>query len=142
MEITIKRTDYTAVSTIGEFWLDGKFFCYCLEDTDRQLFSTDPLTKIQKVKVYGKTAIPKGRYKVVITMSNRFKRLLPLLLNIPGWEGVRIHPGNTAENTEGCLLPGLTRGQNFVGNSRTAFASLYKQIEEGLKQGEVWLTIS
>lgn len=142
MEITIKREVKTPNSTISSLAVDGKFMCYVLEDTDRGLKQDMNLQIIKEKKVYGKTAIPAGRYKVVITMSNRFKRELPLLLNVPGYEGVRIHPGNTAENTEGCLLPGITKAQDFVGNSRAAFSAIFAAIKKAISAGqEVYLTI-
>ncbi|HLP41249.1 MAG TPA: DUF5675 family protein [Fibrobacteria bacterium] len=93
MRITVIRTHYTEQSTSGVMLLDGNFFGYTLEDATR----TGP-------KVPGKTAIPAGRYKVNITHSPRFGKMLPLLLDVPGFTGVRIHGGNTADNTEGCIL--------------------------------------
>lgn len=89
MLITVKRLYKTELSTIGELLIDGVFECFTLEDKERD------------VKIKSETAIPKGTYKVIINQSNRFKRLLPLLLNVPNFEGVRIHSGNTNHNTEG-----------------------------------------
>ena len=87
-------------------------------------------------KIAGKTAIPYGTYNVIITPSNRFKRYLPLLENVPNFTGVRIHPGNTSEDTEGCLLVGNTKGRNFVGESKAAFAILFHQIKQALDSGD------
>jgi len=96
--------------------------------------------KIREEKINGITAIPRGTYDVIITMSNRFKRLLPLLLNVPNYEGIRIHPGNTSEDTKGCLLPGLSLGtvneKRAVTNSRQAFEMLFKKIQTSLNKGE------
>ena len=117
MLITIKRLHKTKVSTIGELLIDGVFECYTLEDTERD------------VKVKGETAIKEGKYKVIINKSNRFKRLLPLLLNVPEFEGVRIHSGNTNHDTEGCILVGQTKSKNFVGKSRKAFDALFKKMQ-------------
>jgi hypothetical protein len=114
---------------------------YILEDKDRQLQQNLKLETIQRVKVPGKTAIPTGRYEIVITMSSRFKRKLPLLLNVPGFSGIRIHSGNHAGNTEGCLLPGTSFGKDYVNSSRIAFESLFKLISKGLKAGKVFITI-
>jgi hypothetical protein len=69
-------------------------------------------------------------------MSARFARVLPLLVNVPGYVGVRIHPGNTAEDTEGCLLPGLTRYENSVGQSRAAFEAIFERLDKASKAGE------
>jgi hypothetical protein len=95
---------YSEDCTISPAIVDGKFFGYCLEDTVRP----------QGVKVKGKTAIPAGRYEVVVTVSNRFKRLMPLLLDVEGFDGIRIHGGNTSEDTDGCLLI----AQNVVGDNK------------------------
>jgi hypothetical protein len=91
MRIIIDRFDFTDNATIGALTC-GDFHCFTLEDTDRHLEDNPD------GKIYGKTAIPRGTYKVIITFSNRFKKELPLLLNVPGFEGVRIHPGNYAGN--------------------------------------------
>lgn len=117
MQITVKRLHKTNTSTIGELLIDGIFQCYTLEDVERP------------VKIKNETAIPKGTYKVIINQSNRFKRLLPLLLNVPNYEGVRIHSGNTNHDTEGCILVGQTRGDNYVGQSRKAFDKLFKKMQ-------------
>jgi len=117
MEIKIKRLHRTDHSTIGELSIDGKFECFTLEDIERD------------VKIKSETAIPKGIYKVIINRSNRFKRLLPLLLNVPNFEGIRIHSGNTNHDTEGCILVGLTRSQDFIGQSRKAFNKLFKKMQ-------------
>ncbi len=129
MELLLKRLHKTQKSTIGELSIDGKFECYTLEDVERP------------EKIHGKTAIPKGRYQVIVTMSNRFKKLLPLLVKVPNYEGIRIHPGNKAEDTEGCILPGTTRGVDFVGNSRLAFNALFKKINKSLESEKVYITI-
>jgi hypothetical protein len=83
----------------------------------------------RKEKIKSETAIPKGTYKVVINQSNRFKRLLPLLLNVPNFEGVRIHSGNSNHDTEGCILVGQTRGKDYIGQSRKAFDKLFKKMQ-------------
>lgn len=117
MIITIKRLYKSENSTIGEMTIDGKWECYTLEDKERE------------VKIKSETAIPKGTYKVIINQSNRFKKLLPLLLNVPNFEGVRIHPGNTNHDTEGCILVGRTRSKDFIGQSRKAFESLFAKMK-------------
>lgn len=117
MKITVKRIHKTNISTIGELYIDGVFECYTLEDIERE------------VKIKCETAIPKGTYKVIINQSNRFKKLMPLLLNVPNFEGVRIHSGNTNHDTEGCILVGQTRSKNFIGQSRKAFDKLFKKMQ-------------
>jgi len=129
MKLNLKRLHKTDNSTIGELYIDGKFEAYTLEDIERD------------TKVFGKTAIPKGTYEVIMTMSNRFKKMMPLLLNVPGYEGVRIHSGNDATQTEGCILLGTTRSVDFIGGSRDAIAKFYPKLEAGLKVGKVTLTI-
>lgn len=140
-ELLLSRAVKTDVSTIGELFIDGRKECFILEDTDRGLrdFFTQGLINQQKVK--GKTAIPTGRYEIAITWSNRFKQQMPLLLGVPGFEGIRIHPGNTAADTEGCLLPGLSKGENTVFRSALAYASLLAKITAALKTGKVFITI-
>lgn len=117
MELKLRRTIKTDNSTIGELFVDGKFECYTLEDKERE------------VKIPKETAIPKGKYSISITVSNRFKRELPLLANVPNFEGVRIHPGNTNHDTEGCILVGRTKGVDFIGNSRIAFDALFAKLK-------------
>lgn len=117
MNLLLRRLHKTDNSTIGKLFIDGVFECYTLEDVERE------------IKIKGETAIDKGTYKVIITPSNRFKRDLPLLLNVPNFEGVRIHSGNTNHDTEGCILVGTTRSTDFIGNSRKAFESLFNKMK-------------
>lgn len=118
MKIEVKRLHKTQNSTIGELTIDGKFECYTLEDTEREF-----------IKIKGETAIPKGTYKVIINESNRFKRLLPLLIGVPNFEGVRIHAGNSNHDTEGCILVGQNRSVDYITKSRKAFDSLFKKMQ-------------
>jgi hypothetical protein len=139
MNILVERKHRTAKSTIGELSIDGKFECYTCEDYDRDHNRDGDLDDAGEKKVYGKTAIPSGTYDVIINMSNRFKRKMPLLLNVPNFAGVRIHPGNTAEHTEGCLLVGRTRSVDFVGESRKAYTTLFEKML--LAKGKITITI-
>ena len=130
MKIEVQRELGTSGYTAGTMLVDGEFECYTLED------------QVRDEKVFGETAIPAGTYKVVISFSPHFKRDLPLLLNVPNYEGVRIHPGNTAADTEGCILVGVTRGIGSVGSSRIAFEALYSKIEAAWTKHEpIFLTI-
>lgn len=111
--------------TAGEVFYLGHHVCYTCED----------LVRVEKIK--GITAIPSGTYRVVLTMSNRFKKILPLLLDVPNFEGVRIHSGNTAEDTEGCILLGLEQTPTGVGRSRDAMAVIMPLMAAASKRGEV-----
>jgi hypothetical protein len=119
-------------ATIGALAINGIFQCWVCEDEIREVAGKP----VSEWKIHGKTAIPAGTYKVILTMSARFARVLPLLVNVPGYVGVRIHPGNTAEDTEGCLLPGLTRYENSVGQSRAAFEAIFERLDKASKAGE------
>jgi hypothetical protein len=130
MELNVKRTDLSENSTIGELSVDGQFECYTLED------------KVRPVKIKGVTAIPAGRYEVIINYSQRFNRQLPLLMNVPDFEGVRIHPGNTAADTEGCILVGQTKGEGFVGQSRLAFEQLFNKLQAASVTGKIFIEIA
>lgn len=141
MELQLTRHFKNDNCTISNLFTDAEFECFILEDVDRGLKQTMPLDEIKAKKVHAKTCIPEGCYEVVITYSNRFKKPLPLLLNVPGFEGIRIHPGNAAENTEGCLLPGTEPKGDSVINSRVAFTALFQKIEAALKTGKVFITI-
>lgn len=113
---TLVRDVFTDRSTTGQLYDDdGTWICYTLEDRSR--FPGEP-------KVRTKTAIPAGSFRVVITTSPRFRRDLPELLDVPEFSGIRIHPGNDPDDTEGCILPGLSRRADFVGSSRLAFGKV------------------
>lgn len=141
MELTLHRKIKTDISTIGEIFIDGTFECYSLEDCDRNLRQDMPAVEIMNKKIYGKTAIPLGRYEVVNSWSNRFKKYLPLLLNVPGYDGIRLHPGNSEQDSLGCILPGTVYSDNFVGNSRAAFTELYKKLKAVEKKEKIFITI-
>ena len=126
MEILLQRRESNSVCTLGDLYCDGVFECYTLEDPP------------QATKIYGNTRIPAGKYKVTITWSPRFKTMLPLLENVPEFEGIRIHPGNYAKDTECCILPGLEKGPNCVLKSKDAFRSLFDKIQNS---NECWITI-
>lgn len=119
MKLHLLRTTKTAKSTIGVLSIDGKRECVTLEDTVRP----------DGRKVYGETAIPTGVYEVQITQSPRFKRPLPLLLQVNGFVGVRIHPGNTPADTDGCILVGRTAGTDRIEESRVAFDALFAKLQ-------------
>ena len=115
MKLELKRRWLTEASTVGELCIDGVRECFILEDRYRP--PPEP-------KVPGATCIPCGTYEVRITHSPRFNAEMPLLIDAPGFTGVRIHPGNTAKDTEGCLLPGVTKHGESVRESRIAYIHL------------------
>lgn len=136
MKIEIKRLWKKSNYTIGKVYIDGKYFSESLEDKDRGLTSTMPLEEIKKIKVKDNTAIPTGTYQVLYTYSPRFKRMLPLIDNVLGYEGVRFHAGNSIADTSGCILLGKNTKVGMVTESRVTCNSFYKLIEEAIKKGE------
>jgi len=129
MNLRLLRKTFTDTSTIGALTIDGKPECFTLED------------KVRAVKIAGKTAIPAGIYEVTITFSDRFRKPLPLLLNVPNYAGIRIHPGNTAADTEGCILVGTTQGKDMIGNSRIAFAALFTKLQAALQKEKIFMEV-
>lgn len=117
MKLELKRTALKAGYTIGRLSIDGKYFCDTLEDTVRDTNRNGVFDNGER-KIHGRTAIPYGRYKVTLTLSPRFGRILPLLHDVPQFTGVRIHSGNTADDTEGCILVGYNRAVGKVLDSR------------------------
>lgn len=144
MNLLARRKVGNDKASIAQFSVDGVFECYTLEDKDRGLTSTMPLSQIKEKKVHSQTAIPTGRYKVVLSYSQRFKRVLPEVKDVPGFSGIRIHSGNHSGNTEGCLLPGTWDGKavDWVSGSRDAFNKLMAKIQKAWnKKEEIWLTV-
>ena len=121
MECELKRIYKGIDYTIGELYIDGVFICSTLED-----------------KVYGETAIPIGRYKVVLSYSNRFKRILPEILNVEFFKGIRIHEGNHKDNTEGCILVGECKDvkEGFIYNSKNTMKKLMAILQTATDKNE------
>ena len=148
LNIRIDRIAKKSTYTIGKLYLNGVYFCDTLEDTDRGLYQGMPLQKIKDLKIKGATAIPKGKYKVTMNVvSPKFSKRatyqfcqgkLPRLLNVDGYEGVLIHIGNTAKDTEGCILVGQNKVVGQVINSTVTFQKLYAEM---LKYPTIILTI-
>ena len=113
---------------IGKLYIDGEYFCDTLEDKDRGLTDNMTVSEINKIKVKKETAIPTGTYKVTITYSNRFKKNMPLINNVKGFEGIRIHSGNTDKDTEGCILVGQNKVVGQVINSQATYKVLYNKL--------------
>ena len=131
MNLTLRRLDFTPTRTIGALYVDGQWECHTLEDVTRE----------PGVKVPGQTAIPPGRYEVLITRSRRFDEDLPLLVNVPLFEGIRIHAGNTASDTEGCILVGQGRQADMITMSRRALIALMPKLRMGLEFGACWIEV-
>lgn len=137
MKIDIVR-DKKEDCAIGGMKIDGVFFGYTLEDKVREISGTP----VEFWKVQNQTAIPAGTYEVGIDMSTRFGRPMPIVKNVPGFSGVRIHIGNTDENTEGCILIGLTCTENAIGRSTDAFKLFFPRLQAAIMAGQrVALTI-
>lgn len=121
-----KKPNYT----IGKLYIEGQYLCDTLEDA------------VRPEKIQGKTAIPEGTYQVIMNMSNRFKKIMPLLIDVPNYEGVRIHSGNTPEDTEGCILLGKNTKVGMITDSRLWTEAFYSKINTYISDGyKVFLTI-
>lgn len=137
MELLIDRKWKKDSYTIGKLYINGEYFCDTLEDVDRNLTSEMSITEIKNKKVYGKTAVPTGLYTILYTYSPKYKRLMPLVDNVKGFSGIRIHSGNTAEDSLGCILLGFNKEKGKVLQSRDTCNKFYKLIEEAIyKKGE------
>lgn len=144
MNIRLIRKFFSEESTIGELYVNDVFQGHILEDKDRGLGASMTLEEIRNLKIHGRTCIPYGTYEIVVSYSNRFKKYLPLLINVPGYLGIRIHPGNKAIHTEGCLLPGeySPNVPNMVTRSLITFDALFKLIKSVEKKEKITITIT
>lgn len=125
MKLTLQRTHGTEGYTHGKLFIDDEYFCDTMEDQERD------------IKVAGKTAIPLGHYRVILDMSARFKQLMPQILNVPNYAGVRIHFGNTAADTEGCVLVGKPYKDDFITASKETFKNLMGVLLDATHSGQV-----
>ena len=144
MRILLQRHALKAGYTIGRMEINGRYFCYTLEDTDRGLRESMTEDEIAALKVKGATAIPTGTYRIDMqTRSPRFGRVLPRLVSVKGYSGVLIHSGNTADDTEGCILVGENRERGKVLNSRATLECLLVFLRSAQAEGEeIELTIT
>ena len=134
MLLEVKRLYKKDTYTIGVLMVDGEKFSDTLEDKVRDLKS--------EKKVYGETAIPAGKYKVVMSMSSKFKKVMPYLENVPQFTGIMIHPGNTIKDTLGCILVGENKKKGQLVNSRKYSDELNKRINEAIERKEqVWIEV-
>jgi hypothetical protein len=139
--VEVKRKFFFEKSTISECEFQGFKFFIC-EDKDRDLTKDMPLEEIEKIKVYGETAIPYGMYELKITYSPRFKCMMPEILGVPGWSGVRIHTGNTHLDSLGCPLVGMEHSNGTVLRSRVAYNTLFPMLEKQQKMGKMFIHIT
>jgi len=128
MHIRVMREPSINDTTLGSLFIEDHWQCHTLEDVIRP----------RGEKVRSKTAIPPGCYRIILTMSNRFKKIMPEVLNVPMFTGIRIHSGNTAKDTAGCLLVGQTRSveTRSIGRSRAAYTALMLKLTAALKAGD------
>ena len=140
MKIVLKRIALRDTYTIGKLYIDDKYICDTVEDKVRDINKNGVFDNGEK-KVYGETAIPYGTYEVKWTYSNRFKKYMPELLNVSNFSGIRIHSGNTAADSLGCIIVGENKVVGKVLNSRATVNKLYPIIEKGCKEGKVTITI-
>lgn len=140
MKLKLRRIALRDTYTIGKLYIDGEYFCDTLEDTVRDLNKNGKFDNGEK-KIYGETAIPYGTYEVKWTYSPRFKKYTPQLMNVPSFEGVRIHSGNNSSHTEGCLLVGQNTKVGMVLNSRATVNKLYPIIRKACKKEKVTIEI-
>ena len=135
MQLKLNRIFKTNTFTIGELYINEKYVTDTLEDRVRP----------EGEKVYGKTAIPEGTYEVKLTHSPRFKKILPEILNVPNFSGIRIHTGNSSKDTEGCILVGTWDGEkeDWISDSRIAFEKLMSLLQKAEdKKESITITIN
>ena len=128
MRLTLIRIANRPTYCIGKLYIDGVYFCDTIEDTDRGLKDEMSLEEILSKKVKGETAIPSGIYQVTITYSPKYNKNMPLINNVKGYSGIRIHSGNTSKDTEGCLIVGKNKEVGKVLDSRVTYNALYKRL--------------
>ena len=141
MNITLNRIAKKAKYTIGKLYINDQYFCDTLEDTDRGLTQSMTEQQIGSKKVYGETAIPTGTYRIIISYSNKFKKQMPLLLNVPGFAGIRIHSGNTEKDSLGCILVGKNKAVGKVLESRDTYSKLFSILQEANKKETIKINI-
>ncbi len=150
MELLVKRTYRGPKYTIGHLYINGKYFCDTLEDVDRGLNINMPLTQIMSIKVKGKTCIPYGTYIITMNVvSHKYSNYskypyasfvmgkMPRLLNVPGFDGILIHPGTNEKDTEGCLIVGENKVKGKLINSQVTWKKLCTLLLDANKKKEI-----
>ena len=140
MKLTLKRIALRPTYTIGKLYIDDVYFCDTIEDTVRDINKNGKFDNGEK-KIHSKTAIPYGIYEIKWTYSPRFKKYTPQLMNVPSFEGIRIHAGNTSADTEGCLILGENKQVGKVLNSRATINKFYPIINKACSKGKVTIEI-
>ena len=147
MKLRLKRIAKKATYTIGRLYINDVYFCDTIEDRDRGLTNSMSSLEVSKKKVYGETAIPTGTYLVQLTYSPKFAKyswckngLVPAVLNVPGFDGIRIHPGNTAKDSLGCILVGENKQIGKVLNSQKWYKALFEKLS-AVNHEQIKLTI-
>ena len=140
MKLTLKRIALRPTYTIGKLYIDDVYFCDTIEDTVRDINKNGKFDNGEK-KIHSKTAIPYGIYEIKWTYSPRFKKYTPQLMNVPSFEGIRIHAGNTSADTEGCLILGENKQVGKVLNSRATINKFYPIIKKACSKGKVTIEI-
>lgn len=140
MKLTLKRIALRSTYTIGKLYIGDAYFCDTLEDTVRDTNKSGKFDNGEQ-KVKGKTAIPYGTYEIKWTYSPRFKKYTPQLMNVPSFEGIRVHAGNTSADTEGCLILGENKQVGKVLNSRATINKFYQIIKDACAKGKVTIEI-
>lgn len=140
MKLTLKRIALRPTYTIGKLYIGDAYFCDTLEDTVRDTNKSGRFDNGEQ-KIKGKTAIPYGTYEIKWTYSPRFKKYTPQLMNVPSFEGIRVHAGNTSADTEGCLILGENKQVGKVLNSRATINKFYPIIKEACSNGKVTIEI-
>jgi hypothetical protein len=130
MKLKLQRIYFKDTYTVGKLFVDDVYFSDTIEDKYRDLS--------KEKKVYGQTAIPAGIYKVILSMSAKYKKIMPEVLNVPQFEGIRIHSGNTAEDSEGCIIVGRNKIKGKVIDSKITMEKLMEKLEG---QKDISLTI-
>lgn len=141
MELKLIRSEFTSDRTFGKMYINDTFFSYTLEDTDRKLTKDTPLSKIKRIKVSKQTCIPSGRYRVILSYSTKLKRYLPLILDVPGWKGIRIHKGSGPEWSSGCPLVGFERKEDRLRKCEEAENELIKILDAVNHTESIYITI-
>lgn len=147
MKLYLERKWPKETYTIGRLYIGNEFVCNTLEDRDRGLRQTDSLSSIKSRKVYGETAIPKGTYGVTLNVTSpKYAAVawywqlcegkMPRLLSVKGFDGILIHPGNTALDTLGCILVGRNTKVGQLTDSKNTFKALYKRLKKAADKGE------